>query len=49
MLSPPLLSELLTQEEKDWLNAYHAEVYEKIAPHLNDEERLWLKEATSRI
>ena len=42
----PIIPELLTQEEKDWLNAYHAEVYEKIAPHLNDEERLWLHEAT---
>ena len=42
----PILPELLTQEEKDWLNAYHAEVYEKIAPHLNDEERQWLHEAT---
>ena len=36
-------------EEKDWLNTYHAEVYEKIAPHLNDEEQLWLKKATSHI
>ena len=42
----PIVPELLTQEEKDWLNAYHAEVYEKIAPHLNSEERLWLQEAT---
>ena len=45
----PILPELLNKEEKDWLNAYHAEVYEKIAPHLNDEERLWLKKATSHI
>jgi Xaa-Pro aminopeptidase len=42
----PILPDLLTQEEKDWLNQYHAMVYEKIAPHLNNEERLWLKEAT---
>jgi len=42
----PILPDLLTQEEKDWLNQYHAVVYEKIAPHLNSEERLWLQEAT---
>ncbi len=45
----PILPEILTQAEKDWLNAYHADVYQKIAPHLNDEERQWLKEATSQI
>ena len=42
----PIIPELLTKEETNWLNQYHAMVYEKIAPHLNDEERLWLKEAT---
>ena len=26
-----------------WLNDYNKEVYEKISPHLNDEEREWLK------
>ncbi len=31
------------------LNAYHAAVYEKIAPFLNEEEKLWLKDATRRI
>ena len=45
----PILPDLLTQEEKDWLNQYHAVVYEKIAPHLNSEERLWLQEATAPI
>ena len=45
----PILPDLLTKEEKDWLNQYHAMVYEKIAPHLNSDERLWLKEATAHI
>ena len=45
----PILPDLLTKEEKDWLNHYHAMVYEKIAPHLNSDERLWLKEATAHI
>ena len=42
----PILPELLSQEETDWLNTYHTEVYNKLAPHLNDEERAWLQEAT---
>ena len=42
----PILPELLSEEEIGWLNAYHAEVYKQLAPHLNDEERAWLQEAT---
>ena len=43
----PILPELLSREEVDWLNAYHEDVYNKLAPHLDDEERVWLREATS--
>ena len=32
-----------------WLNAYHAEVYKKIAPLLPEDEREWLKEATRPV
>lgn len=31
------------------LNEYHKQVYEKIAPHLDEEEREWLKDATKEI
>ncbi len=44
-----LLPELLNSDERDYLNAYHAEVYSKIAPHLNDEEKEWLKGYTRSI
>ncbi len=44
----PILPELLTQEEIDWLNNYHTEVYNKLAPHLNDEERDWLQSTIVR-
>lgn len=37
---------LLDEIDKRRLNAYHREVYEKIAPHLNAEEAAWLAEAT---
>ena len=40
---------LLTNEEVAWLNAYHKEVYEKISPYLDEEEKAWLKEETKSI
>jgi Xaa-Pro aminopeptidase len=45
----PLLVELLSTEEKQYLNNYHAEVYEKLSPELNEEELSWLKQATRAI
>ncbi len=41
--------EMLTQEDKKQLNEYHAKVYEIVAPHLNEDEREWLKEYTREI
>ncbi|MGI5975537.1 MAG: aminopeptidase P family protein [Paludibacter sp.] len=41
--------DLLTAEEINWLNAYHQEVYDRIAPHLSDAERLWLQKKTKAI
>jgi Xaa-Pro aminopeptidase len=45
----PILTELLTQEELDWLNAYHQRVFDTLSPHLNDEESAWLREACEAI
>ncbi len=39
--------EMLTLEEKIWLDTYHAKVFEKIAPHLSGSDLEWLKQATS--
>lgn len=39
----------MTKFEREWLNNYHAQVYDKIGPHLNEEEREWLKEYTRAI
>ncbi len=33
----------LAPSEKNWLNTYHARVYEKISPHLTQDEVTWLK------
>ena len=35
---------LLDSEEIEWVRQYHAKVYDAIAPHLNDDEKTWLKE-----
>jgi Xaa-Pro aminopeptidase len=40
---------LLTHQERKLLNDYHRTVYEKIAPHLSEEEQAWLKEATREV
>ena len=45
----PILTELLTKEETEWLNQYHAMVYDTLAPHLNTDECQWLQEATRML
>ena len=38
---------ILTDEELDWLNAYHADVLERLSPLITDEEvKAWLVAAT---
>lgn len=44
-----IVPEQMSERERKLLNDYHAEVYEKIAPFLENEERAWLKEATRAI
>ena len=39
---------MLNEEERRYLNEYHALVYDKISPYL-DEEEAWLKEVTREI
>ncbi|MCC5427886.1 M24 family metallopeptidase C-terminal domain-containing protein, partial [Clostridium botulinum] len=41
--------DLMTAEEKAWLNEYHESVYNKISPYLTQEEKDWLKEYTRKI
>lgn len=45
----PIDISMLLDEEIAWLNAYHQLVYDRLSPHLNDEENAWLKKATSPI
>ena len=45
----PIDVDMLLPEELKWLNSYHAEVYAKLAPYLDEEEQIWLKNATKPI
>lgn len=42
-------SKYLSDEQRKYLNDYHKAVYEKVAPLLPEEEKVWLKEATRAI
>ena len=45
----PIIREMMLQEEVDWLNEYHQTVYDRLSPHLDDEEREWLREACAAL
>lgn len=45
----PILPGVLDKDEIAWLNDYHRQVFAKLAPHLNDEERSWLAEKCAAI
>lgn len=46
----PVITSMLTPQEAEWLNAYHAEVRRSIMPLLTDEkDRLWLITNTNSI
>lgn len=44
-----ILKPLLTKDELAWLNAYHAEVWQKTGPLLDGEAKAWLEAATKPI
>lgn len=44
-----IVPDMLTEAERAWLNSYHAEVRDKIAPRVSDATRTWLEAATSPI
>nr|WP_317283912.1 aminopeptidase P family N-terminal domain-containing protein [uncultured Sellimonas sp.] len=41
--------DMLSEEDKKMLNAYHKTVYEKVSPYLNEEEKEWLKKYTREV
>lgn len=49
ILTSPILVEMLQEEERTWFNNYQQTVYDKLAPHLDEEHRNWLYEVTRPI
>ena len=45
----PIIQDLLSKEEIDWLNQYHQRVYDLLASQLDYDERYWLANATSAL
>lgn len=45
----PIVAEMLTPEEIQWLDEYHKTVYEKLSPYLDDDDLVWLEEACSKL
>ena len=45
----PIITELLSDEERAWLNAYHQTVADRLSPYLDGEELEWLRKATKEI
>jgi Xaa-Pro aminopeptidase len=45
----PIVKELLTEKEVQWLNGYHEKVYNGLKGFLNEEEKAWLREKTKAI
>jgi len=42
-------TDLLSNQETDWVNAYHARVSQALQPHLGEQDRAWLNQATRLI
>ena len=45
----PIVVEMLTMEERQWLDAYHQMVYDRLSPHLHADEQSWLRQATAPL
>lgn len=45
----PVKKDMLLPEEKEWLNAYHRTVYDRLSPLLEGEDREWLASACAEI
>lgn len=45
----PVIADMLSQEERTWLDDYHRMVYGRLAPHLDTDERAWLADACAPL
>ncbi len=49
IITSPILTDMLTEEERAWFNDYQQTVYDRLSPLLDNEHRDWLREATAAI
>ena len=49
ILTSPIVVDMLQHDEKLWFNEYQQMVYDKLAPHLDNDTREWLYEVTRPI
>ena len=45
----PIVKELLSEDEIQWLNEYQKRVYDTLSPHLDEDEKKWLLNETKAI
>ena len=45
----PIVVEMMTQEELEWLNDYHQHVFDTLSPYLNADEKEWLSDACAPL
>lgn len=45
----PIILEMLSSEEREWLNDYHRNVFNSLSPLLSPDEREWLREECAAI
>ena len=44
-----IIVEMLTEDERSWLNDYHKKVYDNLKEFMDSEERKWLSEVTADL
>ncbi|GAA6207234.1 aminopeptidase P family protein [Cognatishimia sp. WU-CL00825] len=44
-----IVTEMLNPIERDWLNTYHQECFERLSPRVNAKTRGWLSQATAAV
>lgn len=49
VLTSPIIKDMLTAEEVAWFNKYQQTVYERLAPHLDEQHKDWLLGVTKPI
>ena len=49
VITSPIITEMLTDEERQWFNQYQQTVYDRLAPRLDEEHKVWLHSVTRPI